>query len=237
MRDNVKFFVKTCSRVFDPPEPILEIGSLQVPGQVGYADLRPFFAGKNYIGCDMRPGIGVDRIENVEKLSLRSETVGTVIIVDTLEHVENPHKALDEIFRVLKMDGIVTMTSVQNFIIHDVPGDFWRFTPEAFNLLLKDFPVRIIGSQGALLNPHTVFGVGFKHDAEIATKFHELCRSFSEELRRIPKRKRIRFLRTMTSPLFIKNKVPYFIKVKLFEELAFNYYALQQPVESFKVEL
>jgi len=180
----VKVFVQICSKIFDPPEPIFEIGSLQVSGQEGYADLRPLFQGKTYVGCDMRPGLGVDRIENVENLTIQDETVGTILIIDTLEHVENPHKALDEIYRVLKKDGIIIMTSVMNFPIHDYPGDFWRFTPEAFNLLLKDFPVRIIGSQGHPLNPHTVFGIGFKSNADdpVICKFEEFYRCFLEEL-------------------------------------------------------
>lgn len=140
MRDNVKAFCKVCSEVFDPIQPIFEIGSLQVPGQEGYADLRPFFKGKTYVGCDIRQGLGVDRIENVEKLTLDDETVGTFIIVDTLEHIENPRRALEEIYRALKRNGMVIMSSVQNFPIHDYPADFWRFTLECFNLLLKNFP-------------------------------------------------------------------------------------------------
>jgi len=60
MRDNVKKFVQTFSKAFDVPGPIYEFGSLQVEGQIGYADLRPFFSGKQYTGCDFRMGPGVD---------------------------------------------------------------------------------------------------------------------------------------------------------------------------------
>jgi len=166
MRDNVKIFVKCCSNVFAPPEPILEVGAFQVDGQIGYADLRTFFPGKRYIGVDVREGSGVDQVENVEQLSLSDGTVGSVIIVDTLEHVENPHKALDEIHRVVRNDGMVIMASPQNFPIHDYPRDFWRFTPEGFGFLLRGFPTKIIGAQGYLMNPHTVFGVGSKREID-----------------------------------------------------------------------
>src|SRR4030042_4519331 len=166
MRDNVRSFIECFSRVFCPLEPIFEIGSLQVPGQIGYADLRPFFEGKTYIGCDARKGPGVDRIENVEQLSLDNETAGTIVIVDTLEHVENPHRAVDEIYRVIKNSGMVIMTSPQNFPIHDYPRDFWRFTPEGFGFLLRKFQTVIIGAQGDTLNPHTVFGIGFKGEVD-----------------------------------------------------------------------
>ena len=59
------------------PEPIVEIGAFQVSGQEAIADLRPIFPGKRYIGCDMQPGPGVDRIEDIHALSFASGEVGT----------------------------------------------------------------------------------------------------------------------------------------------------------------
>lgn len=71
---------------------------------------------------------------SVECLPLRNESIGTLVSVATLEHVENPIRAVDEIYQVLRRDGVVIVTSVFNFPIHDHPSDFWRFTPECFNL-------------------------------------------------------------------------------------------------------
>ncbi len=162
MRSNVRIFVEEVSKNFNILEPIIEIGSFIVPGQEELANLRPIFAGKQFIGCDMRHGNGVDKIENVEGLSLSNESVGTVLILDTLEHVENCFKALDEIYRVLREDGMVVMTSVMDFPVHDYPSDFWRFTPEAFRLLLNRFPINVIGMQGNPDHPHTVYAIGIK---------------------------------------------------------------------------
>ena len=162
MRQNIRFFVEEVSKNFTIMEPIIEVGSFIVPGQEELANLRPIFPRKQFIGCDMRHGNGVDKIENVECLSLNDESVGTVLILDTLEHVENCFKALDEIHRVLRKDGIVIMTSVMDFPIHDYPSDYWRFTPEAFKLLLNKFPIKVIGMQGNPNHPHTVFAIGIK---------------------------------------------------------------------------
>lgn len=162
MRQNIRFFVEEISKNFTIMEPIIEVGSFIVPGQEELANLRPIFPSKQFIGCDMRHGNGVDKIQNVECLSLSNESVGTVLILDTLEHVENCFKALDEIHRVLRKDGIVIMTSVMDFPIHDHPSDYWRFTPEAFKLLLSKFPIKIIGSQGNPDYPHTVYAIGIK---------------------------------------------------------------------------
>lgn len=181
MRANVKSFVKVYSKIFNPSEPIIEIGSMQVSGQEDFADLRPYFRGKIYVGCDIRPGLGVDKIENIEHLAMKNGSIDTILMIDALEHIENPHKALDEINRVLKPNGAVVITSVMNFPIHEYPSDFWRFTPEAFKLLLKKFPAKIIGSQGYSLNPHTIFGIGFKSSKPV-DKFEEFYHTLSEEL-------------------------------------------------------
>ena len=163
MRDNVKKFVETFSKAFDAPGPIVEFGSLQVVGQIGYADLRPFFPGKKYTGCDFREGAGVDEVRDIENMKLEPGSVGTMIIVDTLEHVRRPHAALDEAFKALGPDGVVIITSHQNFPVHGHPYDYWRYTTMGFDVLLEKFPARIVGSQGVPLNPHTVLGVGFKN--------------------------------------------------------------------------
>ena len=48
--------------------------------------------------------------ENVIELSLDNETIGAVIAMDVLEHVQEDVKALSEIYRVLKADGIFFIT-------------------------------------------------------------------------------------------------------------------------------
>jgi hypothetical protein len=162
MRDNVKAFVRDVAELFETPEPIYEFGSLQVPGQEGYADLRPIFPGKQYIGCDARMGVGVDRIEDLMGLSLGDETAGTVLSLDTLEHVENCHTAMEGVYRILKPEGILAISSVMLFPIHEHPSDYWRFTPEAFRLLLRPFQTALISYEGEPEIPHTVFGLASK---------------------------------------------------------------------------
>jgi len=162
MRESIKQFVEIVADTLPISEPIYEFGSLQVPGQEGFADLRPLFTGKEYVGCDMQEGPGVDRILNLHKIDLPSETAGTVLMLDTLEHVEFVRKATEEAHRILKSDGILVITSIMNRSIHDYPYDYWRFTPEGFKSLLKNFESCIVEFAGDKLFPHTVVGVGFK---------------------------------------------------------------------------
>lgn len=189
MRELIKHFVNICAKSLPIIEPIYEFGSHQVPGQEGFADLRPIFPDMEYVGSDMREGVGVDRVLNLHHIDLPDESVGTVLCLDTLEHVEYPRRAMEEIRRILKPDGLVVISSVMNFPIHDYPNDYWRFTPEAFNILLQDFNRHYSDFAGDEQFPHTVIGVAFKGDIpeEILEIFQqeikvwkELCRGEDE---------------------------------------------------------
>lgn len=146
----------------DLQAPVVEIGSYQVDGQEGFADLRPIFGVKQYIGCDMRPGIGVDRIESLPKLSFPSGSIPTIVCLDTLEHIFEIGESIAEIHRVLSDRGVFVVSSVFNFPIHSHPYDFWRFTPECFARLLDIFSYQFVAAQGTETAPHTVYGIGFK---------------------------------------------------------------------------
>jgi ubiquinone/menaquinone biosynthesis C-methylase UbiE len=162
MRELIKDFVRICAETLPLKEPIHEFGSLQVAGQEGSADLRPLFPGKEYVGSDMREGPGVDRILNLHNIALPSNSVGTTLVMDTLEHVEFPHHALEEIYRVTQPNGTAIISSVMRMRIHAYPNDYWRFTPEGFAVLLRPFADSFVSYGGDKKFPHTVIGIGFK---------------------------------------------------------------------------
>jgi SAM-dependent methyltransferase len=162
MRDHNKAFCSLVAETFDCPSPVFEFGSYQVEGQEGYANLRDLFATKSYVGCDMRPGPGVDRVEDVTAISLPDESAGTVLCIETFEHVFEVSRAFEEVFRVLKPGGIFVITSPLNFRIHGYPDDYWRITPSCLRRQLSRYEARLSGCQGYRAFPHTVMGVGLK---------------------------------------------------------------------------
>lgn len=168
MRGNVLELVRVIASVIDLPEPIVEIGSFQVPDQPYPSDLRPFFAGKQFVGCDARPGPGVDRIEDVHALSFADGSVGTILMLETLEHVADPIRALQQARRVLRPEGFAIITSCMDTPVHDHPSDYWRFTPQGFDLLVKDLSPRRVFAQGHPLFPHTVAAIARKGGTEAA---------------------------------------------------------------------
>jgi SAM-dependent methyltransferase len=165
MRDHNKAFCRLVSESFDCPGPVYEFGSYQVEGQLDYADLRALFPGKPYVGCDMRPGPGVDRVEDVSAISLPDETAGTVLCIETFEHVFEVRRAFDEVFRVLRPGGLFLITSPLNFRIHGYPDDYWRMTPNCLRRMMAPYAARLTGYQGYHAFPHSVMAIGFKTPA------------------------------------------------------------------------
>jgi len=158
----------------------VEIGSFQVAGQEEIADLRSLFRGKEYKGCDVRSGPGVDRIENAERLSFEDGSVGTLLCLNVLEHIWDVMAACREMSRVVKPGGIAVVSTVFHFHIHNYPDDYWRFTLEGLGRLLEGFPRRICGQQGYRKTPRVVFAVAFK--PPLSENFEERCERFERVL-------------------------------------------------------
>ena len=167
MRDHNKAFCQLIAETFDCPGPVYEFGSYQVEGQVEYADLRTMFKDKGYVGCDMRSGPGVDRVEDVTNISLPDGAAGTVLCIETFEHVFEVRRAFDEVFRILKPGGLFVITSPLNFRIHGYPDDYWRMTPSCLRRMLGAYSARLTGFQGYHKFPHSVMGLGFKSPAPL----------------------------------------------------------------------
>jgi SAM-dependent methyltransferase len=165
MRDNVRAFVEIAASTFELRGPIYEFGSYLVEDQHGRGDLRSIFAGQRYVGCDMREGPGVDRVEDLAQLRLPDESAQTIICVDTLEHVFELQRAMDEMLRVLAPGGTILLAAPFDFRVHDYPSDYWRLTPSCLARLLGPLEGSIVGWQGLESFPHTVFGMGVKSPA------------------------------------------------------------------------
>ena len=82
--------VEAVAETFALPGPILEVGSCQVAGQEGFADLRGLFPGRPYVGLDSRPGPGVDALGDVERLPYPDGSFGLVVALSAFEHVAGP---------------------------------------------------------------------------------------------------------------------------------------------------
>ena len=147
------------------PEPIWEFGAYHVTGQEHRGTVRDCLR-QDVVGCDLRAGPGVDRIEDLHALSLADNSVGTALLIDTIEHVARPWRALEEVHRVLRPGGIVLMTSHMYFPIHAHPDDYWRYTKSGFTVLLAPYDHVYVESAGLEKLPHTIIGLATKNPGQ-----------------------------------------------------------------------
>lgn len=167
MRASVKALIWYLTTHHDLPTPVVDIGARQAPNQLQAADLRQFFRHKEYIGCDTEMGLGVDRIENVERLTFPDNFAGTLLCLDTLEHVRNPVQAASELRRVTQGDGILVVTSHHYAPWHYNP-DYWRFTAQCLHdVILDKWRDKCILTMGDAQMPELVAGIATKHRDEL----------------------------------------------------------------------
>ncbi len=153
--------IRLVAECFKPSGPIVEVGSYYLAGHERLSNLRPYFPGREYIGCDVRPGLGVDRLENAESLSFADRSVGAVLSCDMLAHTPSPARVLAEARRVLRDDGIAAISVPFSYRLGAFPTDYWRFTASGLWVLLNEagFQDSTIFSLGPLVKPRVVIGV------------------------------------------------------------------------------
>jgi SAM-dependent methyltransferase len=118
---------------------ILEVGSLDVNGS-----LRPIIELWNpsdYVGIDIEPGPGVDKVCDAEQLLqiFPKESFDIVISTEMLEHARNWRKVISNIKALCKPKGIILITT-RSFgrAYHAYPYDFWRFEVDDMQNIFAD---------------------------------------------------------------------------------------------------
>ena len=81
-------------------------------------------------------------IQNMEMIE--SLKYDSAICLEVLEHVPDPFKALREINRILKQDGILIISVPHLSRLHEIPYDFYRYTRYGLEFILKECGFKII---------------------------------------------------------------------------------------------
>jgi SAM-dependent methyltransferase len=130
----------------------LEIGSYNVNGTV-----RDLFGRccNTYTGIDMQDGPGVDVAMNAHEIDhwYNDDEFDIVIWLEAMEHDDAFWITMRNINRIIKPDGYVIMSAPGiSFPYHAFPEDYWRFTEDAFRVLLRGWKVlevKTVGKGGA----------------------------------------------------------------------------------------
>ncbi|MBN2518216.1 MAG: class I SAM-dependent methyltransferase [Candidatus Altiarchaeota archaeon] len=90
-----------------------------------------------YTNADVCPVEGAE-YANVMDLPYPKNHFDEVLCYSVLEHVEDPFKAVSELYRVLKKGGIVKGSTPLYHPYHS-KHDYWRFTHQGLELMFKEF--------------------------------------------------------------------------------------------------
>lgn len=89
-----------------------------------------------YLGIDVVPGSGVDRV--VEPYDWKLDVkFDLVVSANAFEHIEWPWMTMVEISKVLAPDGHAVLHAPGLPILHDWPGDCWRIMPDGWRAMAK----------------------------------------------------------------------------------------------------
>lgn len=88
----------------DPPERVVEFGSLNVNGSV-----RHLFGDATYVGVDLRDGPGVDVIGDAVDVPL--EGFDVVVCTEVLEHYDRPWLLVRKAARAVRPGGVFIATA------------------------------------------------------------------------------------------------------------------------------
>ena len=107
---------------------------------------------KNYYSIDIDENRKPNEIKNICSNNFKIDfNPNLICIFETLEHCENPIKAVENIHNTLNKGNICLASVPFNFHIHDEPNDFFRFTEYGCKLIFKNFSeVKVLRRNGWL---------------------------------------------------------------------------------------
>lgn len=123
--------------------------------------ILPYLTKIDYKVLDKVPDFHPDIVGDIHELPLKDGSVDAIVCIAVLEHVEEPQKAVREMYRVLKPGGYCFIYVPFLFYYHPMNGyykDFYRFTYDGLEYMTKDFPhVEIQGVRGPIATTMNLF--------------------------------------------------------------------------------
>lgn len=174
MRKAIRQSIEMYAKCFQPTGPVVEVEAKYLPGYELLSDLRPVFKKQPFYGCDMRAGLGVDLRGDGHSLCFATGSIGTILLLDILEHVPFPDKVVNEAHRVLDDQGHLVVSVPFQYRLHGFPTDYWRFTASGIRHLLSPFSNSTVFSLGPRLKPSFIFGIASNTAPEVFSEKQKL---------------------------------------------------------------
>jgi SAM-dependent methyltransferase len=104
-------------------------------------------------GCDVtrtdiEDDYDIDMVADAHDLPFDDDSFDTIIAIEVFEHLQYPHKAAEEVRRVLKPGGKAMVSTPFLFRVHGDPYDFTRFTKRGLQTHFEKFSKTSIEGYG-----------------------------------------------------------------------------------------
>jgi len=138
-------------------------------GECRYASV---FKRHRYVSLDSRVGDAswdysrLDIIGDLESIPLPTSVFDGVISVVVLEHTREPKRVVAEMSRVIKPGGKLFLVVPDQWEVHQIPNDFFRFTRYGVEYLLVEAGFRVlqieaVGGFGWLMSRRSINALTF----------------------------------------------------------------------------
>ncbi len=143
------FFKEKCIDIFTTSKEVIDIGGslrLDTGKSNRVSDknawLQEYVDKVDYKILDPIPDYNPDIVGDIHDLPFADNSKEAILCLAVLEHVENPIKAVEELFRVLQPGGKLLIYVPFLFYYHadkGYYGDYWRFTHDTLEMFARPF--------------------------------------------------------------------------------------------------
>ncbi|MCL4262549.1 MAG: methyltransferase domain-containing protein [Anaerolineae bacterium] len=150
LRDRIQVNRYESYRLLEQAQAQIPKGALVLDAGAGEGQYRHYFAHTNYIGFDLAVGdntwnyTNLDALGDLCYLPFADESMDAAVCIQTLEHVNEPMRVINEIGRVLKPHGRLYLSAPMAWHQHQKPHDYFRYTSFGFQYLLENSKMRVI---------------------------------------------------------------------------------------------
>ena len=136
-------------------EPFYELNLRDINGRIldigcGQQEVNYGNSGQ-IIRLDIRKTQGIDIVADAHNLPFQDSVFSGIICKEVLEHLHHPHKAVDEMRRVLLPGGKLVASMPFYHPIHSPPNDYFRFTKFGLQMLFEQWSQVSIRAKNGLL--------------------------------------------------------------------------------------
>jgi D-inositol-3-phosphate glycosyltransferase len=136
VREGISAFVAAAAGRLPTGARVVDIGA-------GDAPYRSFFGHADYVTVEwqhsVHPGaMQSDIIASADALPIDDASVDAVIMTEVMEHLGHPARTLTEVARIMRPGAELILTVPFVWILHEMPFDYFRYTPSALTMLLAE---------------------------------------------------------------------------------------------------